>query len=152
MLTLSGLEAAAPASAVEAASAIEEIADQLAGQHEELLRRQRRLAETHAEALRLLRSGAAGPSDQALQAELPTGDDTLSNTDLSSTELSSTDLSSTERALLRLAAEGCTDAAAASRLHVSHRTARRMMAALMERLGARSRFEAGVKAARLGWL
>ncbi|MEU6681013.1 LuxR C-terminal-related transcriptional regulator [Streptomyces sp. NPDC046925] len=142
MLTLSGLEAAAPASAVEAVSAIEEIADQLAGQHEELLRRQRRLAETHAEALRLLRSGAAGPSDQVLQAERPTGGDSLS----------STDLSSTERALLRLAAEGCTDAAAASRLHVSHRTARRMMAALMERLGARSRFEAGVKAVRLGWL
>ncbi|MFH8492087.1 response regulator transcription factor [Streptomyces longisporoflavus] len=144
MLTLSELEAAAPASAVEAASAIEEIADQLAGQHEELLRRQRRLAETHAEALRLLRSGTSGP---ASQAERPTGGDCLSSTDVSST-----DLSSTERALLRLAAEGCTDAAAASRLHVSHRTARRMMAALMERLGARSRFEAGVKAVRLGWL
>ncbi|WP_338933116.1 helix-turn-helix transcriptional regulator [Streptomyces netropsis] len=57
-----------------------------------------------------------------------------------------------ELALLRLVAKGCTDAAAAGRLHVSHRTARRMMAALMERLGARSRFEAGVKAARLGWL
>ncbi|GGV68738.1 hypothetical protein GCM10010277_78240 [Streptomyces longisporoflavus] len=137
MLTLSELEAAAPASAVEAASAIEEIADQLAGQHEELLRRQRRLAETHAEALRLLRSRTSGPPDQVLQAEQLTGGDSLS---------------STERALLRLAAEGCTDAAAASRLHVSHRTARRMMAALMERLGARSRFEAGVKATRLGWL
>ncbi|MEE1789466.1 helix-turn-helix transcriptional regulator [Streptomyces sp. BE308] len=57
-----------------------------------------------------------------------------------------------ELALLRLVAEGCTDAAAAGRLHVSHRTARRMMAVLMERLGARSRFEAGVKAARRGWL
>nr|WP_258310485.1 helix-turn-helix transcriptional regulator [Streptomyces sp. FT05W] len=57
-----------------------------------------------------------------------------------------------ERALLRLVAEGCTDAAAAGQLHVSHRTARRMMAVLMERLGARSRFEAGVKAARRGWL
>ncbi|MFD6239553.1 LuxR family transcriptional regulator [Streptomyces diastaticus] len=59
---------------------------------------------------------------------------------------------SKELALLRLVAEGCTDAAAAGRLHVSHRTARRMMAVLMERLGARSRFEAGVKAARRGWL
>jgi len=57
-----------------------------------------------------------------------------------------------ELALLRLVAEGYTDAAAAGRLHVSHRTARRMMAVLMERLGARSRFEAGVKAARRGWL
>ncbi|WP_262699300.1 MULTISPECIES: helix-turn-helix transcriptional regulator [Streptomyces] len=61
-------------------------------------------------------------------------------------------LNGKERALLRLVAEGCTDAAAAGRLHVSHRTARRMMAVLMERLGARSRFEAGVKAARRGWL
>lgn len=57
-----------------------------------------------------------------------------------------------ERALLRLVAEGCTDAAAAGRLHVSQRTVRRMMALLMERLGARSRFEAGVKAARRGWI
>ncbi|MBQ0828064.1 helix-turn-helix transcriptional regulator [Streptomyces tagetis] len=61
-------------------------------------------------------------------------------------------LNGKELALLRLVAEGCTDAAAAGRLHVSHRTARRMMAVLMERLGARSRFEAGVKAARRGWL
>lgn len=72
-----------------------------------------------------------------LDAEQPTGGDCLNSKEL---------------ALLRLVAKGCTDAAAASRLHVSHRTARRMMAALMERLGARSRFEAGVKAARLGWL
>ncbi|MEV1046892.1 helix-turn-helix transcriptional regulator [Streptomyces sp. NPDC049916] len=57
-----------------------------------------------------------------------------------------------ELALLRLVAEGYTDAAAAGRLHVSHRTARRMMAVLMERLDARSRFEAGVEAARRGWL
>ncbi|MFE5096141.1 LuxR family transcriptional regulator [Streptomyces sp. NPDC056638] len=61
-------------------------------------------------------------------------------------------LNGKELALLRLVAEGCTDAAAAGQLHVSHRTARRMMAVLMERLGARSRFEAGVKAARRGWL
>ncbi|MFF9901023.1 LuxR C-terminal-related transcriptional regulator [Streptomyces longispororuber] len=60
--------------------------------------------------------------------------------------------SGTELALLGLVAQGRTDAAAAARLHISHRTARRIMAALMERLGARSRFEAGVKAARLGWL
>ncbi|WP_399095000.1 response regulator transcription factor [Streptomyces sp. BBFR2] len=61
-------------------------------------------------------------------------------------------LNGKELALLRLVAEGRTDASAAGRLHVSHRTVRRMMAALMERLGARSRFEAGVKAARRGWL
>jgi DNA-binding CsgD family transcriptional regulator/sugar-specific transcriptional regulator TrmB len=57
-----------------------------------------------------------------------------------------------ERALLRLLAGGLTDEAAATRLNISHRTARRLMAALMERLGARSRFEAGLKAAQRGWL
>jgi hypothetical protein len=37
-------------------------------------------------------------------------------------------------------------------LGVSARTVRRQMAALMERLGAASRFEAGLKAAQHGWL
>jgi DNA-binding NarL/FixJ family response regulator len=53
---------------------------------------------------------------------------------------------------LKLPAQGLTDEAAAARLGVSHRTARRMMAELMERLGARSRFEAGLRAAQRGWL
>ncbi|MDQ2897705.1 MAG: helix-turn-helix transcriptional regulator [Actinomycetota bacterium] len=57
-----------------------------------------------------------------------------------------------ERALLKLLGQGFTDDVAAARLGVSPRTARRMMAELMERLGARSRFEAGLKAARHGWL
>ncbi|MEV6302897.1 LuxR C-terminal-related transcriptional regulator [Actinoplanes sp. NPDC051861] len=61
-------------------------------------------------------------------------------------------LSAQERALLKLLAQGLTDEAAATRLGVSHRTARRMMADLMERLEARSRFEAGLKAAQRGWL
>ncbi|UNO41649.1 helix-turn-helix transcriptional regulator [Streptomyces sp. MST-110588] len=61
-------------------------------------------------------------------------------------------LSDTERDLLHLIGQGYTDEAAATRLHISPRTARRMMAAIMERLGARSRFEAGLKAAREGWL
>lgn len=60
------------------------------------------------------------------------------------------DLSDLERDLLRLVAQGLTDASAASRLHISPRTARRMMAAIMNRLGARSRFEAGLKSARAG--
>ncbi|MFT2015316.1 helix-turn-helix transcriptional regulator [Streptomyces sp. 796.1] len=60
------------------------------------------------------------------------------------------DLSDLERDLLRLIAQGLTDASAASRLHISPRTARRMMAAIMDRLGARSRFEAGLKSARTG--
>jgi DNA-binding CsgD family transcriptional regulator/sugar-specific transcriptional regulator TrmB len=61
-------------------------------------------------------------------------------------------LSGQERALLQLLAEGLTDEAAAARLGFSQRTARRMMADLMERLSARSRFEAGLKAAQRGWL
>jgi DNA-binding CsgD family transcriptional regulator/sugar-specific transcriptional regulator TrmB len=57
-----------------------------------------------------------------------------------------------EKALLRLLGQGLTDEAAAARMGVSQRTARRMMADLMERLHARSRFEAGLRAARRGWL
>jgi DNA-binding NarL/FixJ family response regulator len=61
-------------------------------------------------------------------------------------------LTSTESAAVRLLAEGHTDEAIAKRLGVSHRTARRIAGGLMERLGARSRFEAGVAAVRRGWL
>lgn len=61
-------------------------------------------------------------------------------------------LTDPERALLTLLARGLTDEAASTRLGVSARTARRMMAELMERLGASSRFEAGLKAAQRGWI
>lgn len=61
-------------------------------------------------------------------------------------------LTTQEQALLGLLAQGLTDEAAANRLGVSQRTSRRMMSGLMERLQARSRFEAGLKAARRGWL
>ncbi|MEV4560156.1 helix-turn-helix transcriptional regulator [Kitasatospora sp. NPDC049285] len=57
-----------------------------------------------------------------------------------------------ERELLTLLARGMTDEAAAMRLGIGLRTVRRQMAALMERLGAASRFEAGLKAAQKGWL
>ncbi|MFJ9692183.1 LuxR C-terminal-related transcriptional regulator [Kitasatospora sp. NPDC101183] len=57
-----------------------------------------------------------------------------------------------ERELLRLLSSGMTDEAAGKRLGVSMRTVRRQMATLMERLEATSRFEAGLKAARRGWL
>jgi DNA-binding CsgD family transcriptional regulator len=60
--------------------------------------------------------------------------------------------SSQERALLRLLAGGSTDEASAKKLGVSVRTVRRMMADLMERLGATSRFEAGHRATLRGWL
>lgn len=57
-----------------------------------------------------------------------------------------------ERELLALLSAGCTDESAAARLGISVRTVRRMMAAIMIRLGARSRFQAGLKAADRGLL
>ena len=57
-----------------------------------------------------------------------------------------------DQQLLRLLACGLTDEAAGIRLGISARTVRRQMAALMERLEASSRFEAGLKAARRGWI
>jgi DNA-binding CsgD family transcriptional regulator/sugar-specific transcriptional regulator TrmB len=61
-------------------------------------------------------------------------------------------LSAVDKELLKLLAGGLTDEAAGNRLGVSARTVRRQMAVLMERLGATSRFEAGLKAAQRGWL
>ncbi|MGW2649782.1 LuxR C-terminal-related transcriptional regulator [Streptomyces sp. NPDC001393] len=63
-----------------------------------------------------------------------------------------TGLTPAERELLTLLARGMTDEAAAKRLGIGLRTVRRQMATLMERLGASSRFEAGLKAAQRGWL
>ncbi|MFI6446411.1 LuxR C-terminal-related transcriptional regulator [Kitasatospora sp. NPDC050543] len=57
-----------------------------------------------------------------------------------------------EQELLRLLGRGFTDEAAGKHLGLSLRTVRRMMADLMDRLGARSRFEAGLYAGRRGWL
>lgn len=57
-----------------------------------------------------------------------------------------------EKALLGLLDTGLTDEAAARQLGVSVRTVRRQMAALMGKLGASSRFQAGHKAAERGWL
>ncbi|MGW0771827.1 LuxR C-terminal-related transcriptional regulator [Streptomyces sp. NPDC002676] len=61
-------------------------------------------------------------------------------------------LSAQNATVVRLLAEGYTDEAIAKRLGVSPRTARRLATELMERLGARSRFEAGVRAVQQGWL
>ncbi|WP_236652391.1 response regulator transcription factor [Streptacidiphilus neutrinimicus] len=63
-----------------------------------------------------------------------------------------TGLTDTERELLRLLGQGLTDEAAGQRLGIADRTVRRQMASIMERLGATSRFEAGIKAAQRGWL
>jgi DNA-binding CsgD family transcriptional regulator/sugar-specific transcriptional regulator TrmB len=62
------------------------------------------------------------------------------------------ELTPSERALLLLQASGMTDEAVAKRLGIGLRTVRRKMARLMERLGASSRFEAGLKASQHGWL
>jgi DNA-binding CsgD family transcriptional regulator len=61
-------------------------------------------------------------------------------------------LSRQESQVLRLLAAGMTDEAVAKRLGCSPRTARRIASQLMERLGAQSRFQAGVHAAANGWL
>ncbi|WP_327007955.1 helix-turn-helix transcriptional regulator [Dactylosporangium sp. NBC_01737] len=61
-------------------------------------------------------------------------------------------LQPSEVELVRLLAAGHTDEASARRLGVSLRTVRRLVARLMERLDAESRFQAGVRAVQRGWL
>ncbi|MBT2399349.1 LuxR C-terminal-related transcriptional regulator [Streptomyces sp. ISL-100] len=61
-------------------------------------------------------------------------------------------LTAQELELLKLLEMGSTDEMAARKLGVSLRTVRRMMADIMGRLGARSRFEAGLLATRAGWM
>jgi DNA-binding NarL/FixJ family response regulator len=51
-----------------------------------------------------------------------------------------------------LLGEGLTDEAIAGRLGISPRSARRIAGDLMEKLGARSRFQAGACAVQRGWL
>ncbi|WP_327257145.1 helix-turn-helix transcriptional regulator [Streptomyces sp. NBC_01244] len=82
--------------------------------------------------------------DQTWSAAVPLGADRPQE--------SATGLTPAERELLKLLASGMTDDMAGRRLGVSMRTVRRQMAALMERLDASSRFEAGLKAAQRGWL
>ncbi|MQS13059.1 helix-turn-helix transcriptional regulator [Streptomyces kaniharaensis] len=82
--------------------------------------------------------------EQAWNTAVPLGADTAADPE--------SGLGPVEKELLKLLAAGLTDETAARRLGVSLRTVRRQMAALMERLDASSRFEAGLKAARLGWL
>ncbi|WP_328480640.1 LuxR C-terminal-related transcriptional regulator [Streptomyces sp. NBC_00377] len=62
------------------------------------------------------------------------------------------ELTSQERTVLRLLGEGLTDEVVARRLGVSVRTGRRITADLMGRLGAKSRFQAGMRAVESGWL
>ncbi|KJK43448.1 hypothetical protein UK23_33325 [Lentzea aerocolonigenes] len=62
------------------------------------------------------------------------------------------DVTERERELLSLLFAGCTDEAIGVRLNISVRTVRRTVSQLMDKLGARSRFQAGAKAADRGWL
>ncbi|MCW2665800.1 MAG: transcriptional regulator, LuxR family [Frankiales bacterium] len=61
-------------------------------------------------------------------------------------------LSPRDRRLLELLAAGIQDEAVSRQLGVGLRTVRRDAARLMEELGAGTRFQAGVEAARRGWL
>ena len=62
------------------------------------------------------------------------------------------ELTDVERELLRLLCRGVKDEAAARQLGISVRTLRRHIADLSQRLGAASRFQAGVLALQRGWL
>ncbi len=57
-----------------------------------------------------------------------------------------------DRSVLMLMSSGVKDEAAARQLNVSDRTYRRHVADILTRLGASSRFQAGVEAVRRGWL
>lgn len=57
-----------------------------------------------------------------------------------------------DRAVLMLMSSGVKDEAAARQLSISDRTYRRHVADILTRLGASSRFQAGVEAVRRGWL
>ncbi len=61
-------------------------------------------------------------------------------------------LSEQDRMIVALMAAGVTDDVIARRLRLSRRTVTRRIAALLDRLGATTRFQAGVQAAHRGWL
>ncbi|MEU8539401.1 helix-turn-helix transcriptional regulator [Streptomyces sp. NPDC048717] len=61
-------------------------------------------------------------------------------------------LSEQQRAALRMLASGMKDEKIARGLGVSLRTVSRILSDLMQELGASTRFEAGVRAVRMGWI
>lgn len=77
------------------------------------------------------------------ESAVPLGTDTQSNEH---------GLSPQEQELLRLLSRGLTDDVVRRRLGVSLRTVRRIVADLSARLGADSRFEAGYRAGKRGWI
>ncbi len=62
------------------------------------------------------------------------------------------EVDSRDATILRLMAAGVPDASIARQAGVSQRTVERRIRALMDRLSAQTRFQAGVQAARRGWL
>lgn len=68
------------------------------------------------------------------------------------TSLGSTGLDSQAGYVLSLLAAGATDSAIAAQTGLSLRTIERRVKALLEQLGATTRFQAGVQAARRGWI
>jgi sugar-specific transcriptional regulator TrmB/DNA-binding CsgD family transcriptional regulator len=60
-------------------------------------------------------------------------------------------LTDQQQAAVRLLAEGDTDAALCRKLGISPRTVGRLVSEVMAQLGAKSRFQAGIRAAELGW-
>lgn len=83
---------------------------------------------------------------EQLWAEAQTLEDALSR------DQDDTELDQTRTAILRLMAEGEKDEAISRRLSISVRTCRRQIADYMAQVGATSRFQAGVIAARAGHL
>lgn len=61
-------------------------------------------------------------------------------------------LDAVDRRIVELMALGATDDAIARRLELSRRTVVRRVGSIMRRLGADNRFQAGIQAARRGWL
>lgn len=57
-----------------------------------------------------------------------------------------------EQRMIAMMSSGVTDDVAARRLSISERTFRRHMASLLDRLGATSRFQAGIRAVERGWI
>jgi len=67
-------------------------------------------------------------------------------------EEGSVELSPVQRKVLHLMASGLTDTAIAHKCGTSARSVRRHVSVIMEKLGADSRFAAGMAAAKRGWL
>ncbi|TDO64016.1 regulatory LuxR family protein [Kribbella sp. VKM Ac-2571] len=62
------------------------------------------------------------------------------------------ELRAPDRDILMLLAGGATDDMISRRLRISPRTTQRRVRALMDALGAQTRFQAGVQAARRRWI